>query len=222
MSPTALRGPGERAGPVLPTCPALCKPQIPGRGHMRTAGTHSLGVTLCPSHCPWGSGCWERTRGQLSSTKIGVTHIWGSFDIPRLNFAVKISFIKYFSFSLNILHFISGSRFLREGTAVLCGHRDPDAVPELCPGDNIVPCTTCGDRLCCGTGRCGDSEVWDLHEHPAACRDHGIMAWFGLVWTLASMGRDIFPPAQVAPAPALGHLRGWGSHSCSACAAVLG
>lgn len=140
VSPTAPQGPGEHARPVLPTSPTLCKPQIRGRGHVRIAGTNSLGVMkLCPSHHPWGFGNSERTHGQLSSTQIGVTHIWGCSDIPRLNFAAKISFIKYFSFSFNILHFIS--RISREGTAVLCGHRDshPDPVPGLYLGENIVP-----------------------------------------------------------------------------------
>lgn len=162
MSPTAPQGPGERARPVLPTSPTLCKPQIPGGGHVRTAGTDSLSSlaeTLCPSHCPWGSGSWERTHRQLSSTKIGVTHIWGCSDIPRLNFAVEISFVKYFSFSLNIFHLISQSRFFRKGIAVLCGHRvsHPDADPEECLGEYCpgIPSPLWGQALLWGRGLWG-------------------------------------------------------------------
>lgn len=113
-----------QVSPGVPRCrrdrantPGLfCQPQIPGKGHARTAGTH-------PHHL-WGFRSWERTHGELSSTRIGVTHVWGCSDSPRLSFAVKISAVKYFSFSLNILDFISRSRFLREGTAALRGHRD--------------------------------------------------------------------------------------------------
>lgn len=137
---------------------------------------------------------------KLGSPIFGLTHIWGCSDIPRLNFTLKISFVKYFSSSLNILHFISGSRILREGIAVACGHRHSH--PDVVPGVNIVPCTIphWGQALLWG--------LWGLQGlgppgapccTPASWNDG--LVWFGMGLKqhpvpLPGTGRDIFPQSR--------------------------
>jgi len=104
---SAPQGPGERARPVPPTPPALCKPQTPAGGREQAAAAHSqaaLGAMLRPPHHLQRFGRSRGAAGGSAAPKsrsptFGLVLI---FQSSILQFKSLCS-VKYFSISLNIL-----------------------------------------------------------------------------------------------------------------------
>ena len=116
---SAPQRPGEHAGPVLPTSPILCKPQIPAGGRTTRAGSCHQSRQLPPiPELPlaWccllpiisgGLGGWRGAAGSSAAPKLGSPTFGFVLIFQSSILQLKsLRFIKYFSTSLNILHSI--------------------------------------------------------------------------------------------------------------------